>query len=166
MAKFCENGHQLEDDWKVCPYCQRTGYQMSGAGAGLDKTRLELETRPRAPAAAPEARKTVLLSSLKRTPVVGWLVALDGPQKGEDFRLRDGQNIIGSEDAADIKLLGEAISARHASLRYRDGVFSLTDMDSTNGTFLNQGTASIAREDLKDNDVLRIGEVSLKFKCL
>jgi len=67
---------------------------------------------------------------------------------------------------ADVKLVGEAISARHASLRYREGVFSLTDMDSTNGTFLNQGTAPIAREDLKDNDVVRIGEVSLKFKCL
>jgi pSer/pThr/pTyr-binding forkhead associated (FHA) protein len=39
-------------------------------------------------------------------------------------------------------------------------------MDSTNGTFLNQGTAPISREDLKDNDVVRIGEVSLKFKCL
>ena len=24
MAKFCSNGHQMEDSWEICPYCQRT----------------------------------------------------------------------------------------------------------------------------------------------
>jgi hypothetical protein len=158
----------MEEGWTICPYCQRTGFQMTRGNPGADKTRLESAAPVAAVAAAPAAdpRKTVLLSSLKRAPVVGWLVALDGPQKGEDFRLRDGQNLIGSDGAADIRLRGEAISARHASIRYRDGVFSVIDMDSTNGTFLNEGDTPIAREELKDSDVVRIGEVSLKFKCL
>jgi predicted component of type VI protein secretion system len=51
-------------------------------------------------------------------------------------------------------------------LRHRDGAFSLTDLDSHDGTFLNEGIARIARQMLKDNDVIRIGCVSLKFKVL
>lgn len=165
MAKFCANGHQMEDSWEICPYCQKTGY---AAGASLGKTRVE-DTSPAAPAAlAPTsgARKTVLLSQKHKAPVVGWLVALTGDQKGEDFRLREGQNLIGSDSTSDVVLGDSTISGKHASLRYKDGKFFLTDLDSTNGTFLNEQTDSVAREELKDNDVVRLGDVRLKFKCL
>jgi hypothetical protein len=167
MPKFCNNGHQMEDAWPDCPYCQRTGFQSVGLKNGLDKTRVETSTAETAPVpAATDLRKTVLLSTLRRAPVVGWLVAMNGQHKGEDFRLREGQNIIGSGSGVEVALNDPAVSAKHASIRYRDGVFSLTDLDSTNGTFLNDGAEAIAREELKDNDLIRIGEVSLKFKCL
>jgi len=42
----------------------------------------------------------------------------------------------------------------------------ITDLDSTNGTFLNDGAEPVSRVELKDNDVIRAGETSLKFKCL
>lgn len=163
MAKFCANGHQMEDSWEICPYCQKTGY----AGAGLAKTRVE-DTVSAAPPPAPAAagRKTVLLSEKYKAPVVGWLVALDGLQKGEDFRIREGQNAIGCDPSSDVVLNDSTISGRHASLRYREGKFILTDLDSTNGTYLNDGKESIAREELKDNDLVRFGDIRLKFKCL
>jgi Inner membrane component of T3SS, cytoplasmic domain len=165
MPKYCTNGHQMENEWTDCPYCARTGYQKSGQGGAMDKTRIESAADDTATTADP--RKTVLLSTLRRSPVVGWLVALNGPQKGEDFRLRDGQNVIGSAGGLEVTLLNDlAISAKHASIRHRDGTFSLTDLDSTNGTFLNERADAIAREDLKDGDVIRVGEVTLKFKCL
>ncbi len=164
MAKFCANGHQMEDSWEICPYCQRTGFQGGGPAAS-SKTRLE--TDPVKEAQAPVAgRKTVLLTDKRKPPVVGWFVALSGDQKGDDFRIRDGQNTIGSAPDADTVLHDTAISAKHASLRYKDQKFFITDLDSTNGTFLNEGTEPIAREELKDNDILRIGDISLKFKCL
>ena len=62
-------------------------------------------------------------------------------------------------------LRDSGVSGKHASLRYKDQKFFLTDLDSTNGTYLNDGPNPIAREELKDNDVVRIGEVSLKFEC-
>ena len=166
MAKFCANGHQMEDSWAVCPYCQRTGFQGAGQSAGV-KTRMEGEAPKEAPpaAAASAGRKTVLLTDKRKAPVVGWFVALTGDQKGEDFRIRDGQNLIGSAADADIVLRDTAVSGKHASLRYKDQKFFLTDLDSTNGTYLNDGQTPIAREELKDNDVVRIGEISLKFKC-
>jgi hypothetical protein len=135
------------------------------------KTRVESEAPResaalREAAAAADGRRTVLLDDKRRPPVVGWFVVLTGEQKGEDFRIREGQNTIGSAADADIVLRDIAISGKHASLRYKDEKFTITDLDSSNGTFLNDRTDPIAREELKDNDIVRIGEVSLKFKCL
>ncbi len=174
MAKFCSNGHQMEDSWEICPYCQRTGFQApTGAGAGPAKTRLETEGPPPLGGAgagggggAAVGRKTVLLSEKRKPPVVGWLVAVSGDQKGEDFRVRDGQNTIGSGAENDIVIHDTTVSGKHASIRYRDNKFFITDLDSTNGTHLNDSGEPIAREELKDNDLLRVGDVSLKFKCL
>jgi hypothetical protein len=164
MAKFCANGHQMEDSWGVCPYCQRTGFQ-SPAPPPM-KTRMEGEPSKDAPPPLPSpGRRTVLLTDKRKAPVVGWFVALTGEQKGEDFRIHDGQNVIGSAPDADIQLRDTAVSSKHASLRYKDQKFFLTDLDSSNGTFVNEGTTPIAREELKDNDIVRIGEVTLKFKC-
>jgi hypothetical protein len=154
----------MEDAWTVCPYCQRTGFQSPG-GQRDAKTRLETEPPKEAPPPPAAGRKTVLLTDKRKPPVVGWFVALTGEQKGEDFRIRDGQNVIGSASDADIVLRDTTISGKHASLRYKDQKFFLTDLDSSNGTYLNDARDPIAREELKDNDVVRIGEVSLKFKC-
>jgi type III secretion system (T3SS) inner membrane Yop/YscD-like protein len=168
MAKFCANGHQMEDSWTICPYCQKTGYQAPGSAGPAVKTRLESEAAPApaAPATSAAGHKTVLLTDKRKPPVVGWFVALNGEQKGEDFRIRDGQNIIGSASDADIVLRDSAVSSKHASLRYKDQKFFITDLDSTNGTFVNEAMDPIAREELKDNDTVRIGDVILKFKCL
>jgi len=162
MAKFCASGHQIEDSWEACPYCQRTGYQSAGTPASV-KTRLESNGETAAPASG---RRTALVADKRKAPVVGWFVALTGQQKGEDFRIREGQNTIGSAHDADIVLRDSAISGKHASLRYKDEKFMITDLDSTNGTFLNDRSDPIAREELKDNDIVRIGEVNLKFKSL
>ena len=158
MAKFCANGHQMEDSWEICPYCQKTGYE----GAGLGKTRLEPD--PSAPPA--HAKGTVVLSEKHKPPVIGWFVLLNGEKQGEDFRVREGQNILGSDSGCDVVIADPTVSNKHASLRYKDGKFILTDLDSTNGTFLNEGTDPIAREEIKDNDMVRLGELKLKFKCL
>ncbi len=166
MSKFCSNGHQMEDSWESCPYCAKTGF----VGGDYAKTRVESDV-PRegqagtATAAAP-ARRTVLISEKRKPPVVGWFVALTGEQKGEDFRIRDGQNILGSAPECDIVIRDNTVSSKHASLRYKDGKFILSDLDSSNGTFLNDRSEAIAREEVKDSDFIRLGEVSLKFKCL
>jgi Inner membrane component of T3SS, cytoplasmic domain len=166
MAKFCVSGHQMEDSWEVCPYCQRTGYTSAASSASL-KARMESEM-PREIGARESggSRRAVLLADKRKAPVVGWFVVLSGEQKGEDFRIREGQNIIGSAHDADVVLRDTAIAGKHASLRYKDEKFTITDLDSTNGTFLNDRADPIAREELKDNDVVRIGEVRLKFKSL
>lgn len=167
MPKFCNNGHQMEDSWEICPYCQRTGYQPQGGWAAPMKTRLEADTQPSIPTGSAAVRKTVLLADQRtRGALVGWLVAINGEQRGEDFRVREGQNIIGTASDADVILKDSSVSGRHASVRYRDQRFLLTDLDSLNGTFVNEESEPAARAELKDNDVVRVGGVSLKFKVL
>ena len=163
MAKFCANGHQMEDSWEICPYCQRTGYGGVGATADSASAKTRLEAEPVKEAAG---RRTVLIAEKRKPPVVGWLVALSGEQKGEDFRLHEGQNTLGSLPENEVVLRDATVSGKHASLRHKDGKFFLIDLDSSNGTYLNDGGEPIAREELKDNDVIRVGEISLKFKCL
>jgi len=173
MAKFCDNGHQMEDGWTDCPYCVRTGYRITPAVGTLGKTRPELaSTRPEAAAVQMERspgfdpRKTVPLATVRRAPVVGWVVVMEGAQKGEDFRLREGKNALGSDECSDVTLRDPSISGKHASISYRDGKFMITDLDSTNGTFLNHDLEPVARCELKDNDLIRVGATTLKFKCL
>ena len=174
MPKFCNNGHQMEDSWEICPYCQRTGFQNAGNSPGAAKTRLESDAPPpvqSVPLAQHvplpgSVRKTVLLSERPKTSLAGWLVAMTGDQKGEDFRIREGQNSLGSGPGNDIVIQDPAVSGKHAILRYKDQKFSITDLDSTNGTYLNDNPDPISREELHDNDMVRVGSVSLKFKSL
>jgi hypothetical protein len=161
MAKFCAKGHQMEDSWEICPTCQTTGYLASGGGAAA-KTRLETDLPKDASSGA--GRRTVLLSEKRKPPVVGWFVAMTGDQKGEDFKVREGKNLVGSAPGAQVLITDSTVSAQHASLRYEEGKFFLTDLDSSNGSFVNE--QKIAREELKDNDMIRFGDVTLKFKCL
>jgi len=95
---------------------------------------------------------------------VGWVVALSGPLKGQDFRLTPGKNIVGTAADADIVLTDQYMSARHAVIRYEDGIFVIVDLDSTNGTYVNDDRCS--KEELIDNDRLRVGRTELKFKSL
>ena len=169
MSKFCAKGHQMEDSWETCPTCQTTGYQVpggTGAGGAAAKTRLETEGRRKpqgVPLAALDAGPCSSPKSAK-PPVVGWFVAMSGDQKGEDFRLHDGKNSVGSGTDSQIALKDSTVSSQHASVRYEDGKFFVTDLDSSNGTYLND--RKIVREELKDNDMIRFGEIIVKFKRL
>lgn len=170
MPQFCKNGHQMEEGWSECFYCMRTGFRNS-ATVGGGKTRPEMSaTQPEGTAQTEsqgfDGSKTVPLAAIKRAPVVGWLVALTGPLKGEDFRLREGKNTLGTGAEVTVKLQDGAVSRLHASLNYKDGKFLLTDLDSTNGTYVNDESEAAARVELKDGDTIRLGETTLKFKCL
>ena len=103
-------------------------------------------------------------------PVAGWLVALNGKHKGEDFKIREGKTSIGSNPGNNIVMNDEYISSNHATIKFvdQDGerIFILSDLDSANGTFLNDAEEPIAREELVDNDTVTFGQTRMKFKCL
>jgi pSer/pThr/pTyr-binding forkhead associated (FHA) protein len=115
-------------------------------------------------------KKTRMMEEDKKLPVVGWLVALTGKHKGEDFRIREGKNTVGSAPTCDICLLDEHVSSKHANINYvvkaDERVFVLVDLDSTNGTFLNDSEEPIYHEELVDNDTITFGTTKCKFKCL
>ncbi|MGM0576304.1 MAG: FHA domain-containing protein [Myxococcota bacterium] len=110
--------------------------------------------------------KTQFIQVVQERPqeCVGWVVALNGPLKGQDFRLVTGKNVMGTAADCDIVLTDQYMSARHAVLRHEEDSFVLVDLDSTNGTYANG--KRISKEELIDNDRIRLGRTELKFKSL
>jgi hypothetical protein len=96
--------------------------------------------------------------------VVGWLVAMNGELKGQDYRIFPGRNIVGTAADCEVVLTDPYLSSKHCAIRFEDGQYILVDLDSTNGTMVN-GTRT-SKIDLIDNDVVQLGKTELKFKSL
>lgn len=75
---------------------------------------------------------------------------------------------IGRDENSDtIKINSKKVSRRHALLKKKFGKFYITDVSSTNGTFLNNRKIEPFQEyRLFNEDELRIGGVILKFYTL
>jgi len=110
--------------------------------------------------------KTQFIQVIEEGPkeCVGWVVVLNGGLKGQDFRLTPGKNVLGTAADCDVVLTDQFLSGRHAVIRYEESRFTLVDLDSTNGTFVND--ERVTKEELIDNDRIRLARSELKFKAL
>lgn len=95
------------------------------------------------------------------------LVVLRGAEIGRDFRLRKNRMVIGRGETADIRLPDDGASREHACVDFRgagtadDTAFELTDLGSTNHTFVN--SKRITSVPLRDGDKIQIGDTILKY---
>ncbi len=95
--------------------------------------------------------------------LVAWLVVATGPERGTDHRLPGGTARIGHGPGCDVRLAADTyISSCHAEISFRGGVYVLTDLDSTNGSFVNE--ARVDEAVLHDGDRVRLGVTQLVFK--
>ena len=101
-------------------------------------------------------------------PVVGWLVCIDGPSRGSDYRLHAGYNYIGREEG-DVRIGGDQqISRRsHAMIAFDDvdAVYFVGPSAGRNLIKVNGRTVLNAME-LKNYDVITIGTSKLIFVAL
>jgi hypothetical protein len=70
--------------------------------------------------------------------------------------------VIGRSTEADVSLNDTFLSNEHARLERRDDVWTLEDLNSTNGTYLN-GFEVRASTEVHDGDIVRVGRVELKL---
>lgn len=69
---------------------------------------------------------------------------------------------VGRNPANDLVLNNDSVSGFHAEiLRSRDGRFTITDLDSSNGILVNGRRVESAR--LENNDIMELGEAKLRF---
>ncbi len=85
---------------------------------------------------------TVVMSRIGPAPKdAGWLVVTRSSTPGtlgRLFKLTTGEAVLGRAPDAEVRLVDEGISRRHARIvRGADGVFELHDLESTNGTYHN-----------------------------
>jgi hypothetical protein len=178
--KRCENGHYYDPDkHSTCPSCGvgdlairgtrgLTGRRHAAAppeGSGeVGRTRVagEAQSQGRAPAAT----VAVMRKQVGFDPVVGWLVCIEGPEKGRDFRLHGERNFIGRDPTMDICLQGDETVSRHkhAVLSYnpRQHSYRIGPGDGRGMTYLNDQEVDMPMA-LTAYDIIELGKTRLLF---
>jgi len=159
--KLCANGHLMDPAWEVCPYCPASSSTPRQELAAT--VRIE-DVEPAVGTSDQTARKTELMQRPLTIQGLGWLVGTQVANKGQTHRI-DGERVtLGADGDCDIVIPSDQVSERHASLRFQDAGFVLTDLDSSNGTFVNGD--EVQQESLKDGDRVRFGPEEFVFKCV
>ena len=191
MQRTCSAGHVYDaDQFPSCPYCNRNTraiqFGATAAPAGYGAT-----TAPAGYGAAPAGRddtigQTVMPEAIRRRmeqerdnrtvgefkrklgyePVVGWLVCVEGPEVGKDYRLYGRINTIGRAEDNDVVLAQEhTVSQKnHVRLAYdaKHNNFQLIPGEGTNVTYLNDEPLYVPQK-LNAYDVLEMGDTKLIF---
>jgi pSer/pThr/pTyr-binding forkhead associated (FHA) protein len=148
--KFCTQcEQQLDKTWDACPYCQQIAEQAAAA--------------PKKQALKTQAFVMDAMGGPGSTQLLGWLVPLQGPQRGELFTLAP-QTTIGTDPKCTVVLNDKFMSSAHAEINAENGMWILRDKASTNGTYVNN--RRVDRHELVDNDFIKFGSAMLKFKSL
>jgi diguanylate cyclase (GGDEF)-like protein len=89
------------------------------------------------------------------------LVVIYGPLLARRFMLEKEEQTIGRSDDSEIRIEDDAASRSHARLLVKDRRVTLIDLDSTNGTLVNE--KAVRELELRDGDLVQIGETIFKF---
>lgn len=144
QSRTCDEGHVMEPSWEQCPFCTAERVLSDESG-----------------------NRDAIVVAKKTTPVrtlVGWLVVRSGEQAGEDFRLLSGKNVVGKGPTAAVVIRDPYLSEAHASIDYRsDKGYTVRDLDSKHGTFLN-GESVTTERSVADGDLLQMGRTEMRFR--
>ena len=132
---------------KVCPLAER------GLGRGAMKSQFGLSH---------SLCSTQSAGGFNGQPVGGWLVGLNGQHWGEDFRVCNGDHVIGSGYASNICLTHPGVSVRHAEITVDAGAVSVRDLGSRDGLSVNGQSVSSAQ--ILDGDEIGIGSARFMFR--
>ena len=89
------------------------------------------------------------------------LIYPGGPELGKRFELRDGECTIGRGADCDIQVDRDSVSRRHAKVTRQGAGWSVEDLGSTNGSYVNDN--QVTQYGLRDGDLLKIGNAIFKF---
>jgi len=92
------------------------------------------------------------------------LIMIRGTPQGHRFFITQPEMIIGRDPAADISVADQSISRKHAKVNKADGKVQITDLGSSNGSFVNdKKLAANVPMMLAKEDMVKIGNSILKF---
>lgn len=144
----CKNGHMFSSRryGETCPYCNMDAGNRKNPYSSLIED--------------PDKTMPLFGADERIDPVAGWLVCVEGVQRGKDYKIRSGKNFIGRADNMNIQILGDNSISRvnHAAIVYdkKDRVFHLLPGDSTGLVYKNE-EAVYAPVELKPYDMVEIG---------
>lgn len=119
---------------------------------------------PPPPAARPPQQQmpeaTVMLE------FTGMLTCTSGALEGQHFEIGDGVTIGRDARVAQIVVADSRISSKHAWVGKVNGVITVRDVGSTNGTFINALGTRITEAPLKNGDTIILADDAIRFKYL
>jgi hypothetical protein len=147
-------------------YCGECGFQnpeasnyCSRCGARLEKGESGEPTMTFTPEEISDDPDGTLQDLGGKGPAL--VVRAGGGRAGESFFPSDERTLIGRSPECDVFLDDVTVSRKHAEL-LRDGdTFTISDLGSLNGTFVNKKRIESAQ--LEDDDEVQIGKYRLTF---
>lgn len=85
----------------------------------------------------------------------------DEHQIGKRYVLEDGPVLLGRGSDSHIVLENDSVSRRHARIEPRSGKWYISDLESTNGTYVNDSV--VHSHQLRRGDQVKIGDTILKY---
>ena len=99
----------------------------------------------------------------ENAPNLPLLIAEAGPERGREIPVPEGEITLGRSSQCDVCLIDPILSRRHCRLMFANGILSVEDLDSANGTLVNGGEVKMA--ELHDRDTVTIGDTVLRVHC-
>ncbi|MBY0526024.1 MAG: GGDEF domain-containing protein [Gemmataceae bacterium] len=112
-----------------------------------DETRI-LTTTPKPPSAGP--RNACLVH-----------IYPPGAALGSRYTLKETPTVLGRDDNCDIPINDDSVSRRHACIQPNPNGYGVIDLQSTNGTFVND--VRVTMHQLRDGDYVKIGNGIYRF---
>jgi pSer/pThr/pTyr-binding forkhead associated (FHA) protein len=150
---FCTNcGHKNPEGSNFCASCGNPLTEGGGTDTTITFMPAELEA---------ELEEEIHISPEELEGGRGVLIVKRGPNAGSKFFLDSDSTEIGRHPDSEIFLDDITVSRRHAELRRDSGAFSLHDVGSLNGTYVNR--ERVEEADLHPGDEIQIGKFKLVF---
>jgi len=147
-------------------YCAECGFQNPEAsnycarcGARLAKGESGEQTQTLTPEEIAEDPSAVLGHDGGKGPAL--VVRSGGGRAGESFFPSGERTLIGRSPECDVFLDDVTVSRKHAEVVKSGESFTITDLGSLNGTFVNKKRIETA--ELDDDDEVQIGKYRLTF---
>jgi pSer/pThr/pTyr-binding forkhead associated (FHA) protein len=131
-------------------FCSRCGEPMGTVESEATATLTPIEV---------EAEEEAQLNELASGQAC--LIVRRGPSAGTKFNLEGDLVTVGRHPQSDIFLNDITVSRRHAELKGEGGNYSVSDLGSLNGTYVNR--ARVDSSPLSSGDELQIGKFRLLF---
>jgi pSer/pThr/pTyr-binding forkhead associated (FHA) protein len=150
---YCTNcGHRNPEGSNFCSSCGHALEPEVDSTTTITFAPAELET---------ELDEEIHISPEELEGGRGVLVVKRGPNAGSKFFLDTDVTKIGRHPDSEIFLDDITVSRRHAEIRRTDGSFSVSDVGSLNGTYVNKERVEEAQ--LRSGDEIQVGKFKLVF---
>jgi two-component system cell cycle response regulator len=91
------------------------------------------------------------------------IYAPDSRRLGKRHVLHSDMLTIGRDRENDIVLDSDSVSRRHCKIEYRNHHLFVVDLDSTNGTFVNDDSEPVTAMQLRKGDQIKVGDTIFKY---